>query len=77
MPTSRLEAGFCAAALVGGIDNPWGAVAGGFLLGVVENLLGTYVIGDDMKLTLALVIIVAVMTFKPAGLFGVTLVRRV
>lgn len=66
-----------AAALVGGIDNPWGAVLGGFLLGVIENLLGTYVIGDDMKLTLALVIIVGVMTFKPAGLFGVTLVRRV
>jgi branched-chain amino acid transport system permease protein len=66
-----------AAALVGGIDNPWGAVAGGFLLGVVENLLGTYVIGDDMKLTLALVIIIGVMTFKPAGLFGVHMVRRV
>jgi branched-chain amino acid transport system permease protein len=66
-----------AAALVGGIDNPWGAVAGGFLLGAIENLLGTYVIGDDMKLTLALVIIVAVMTFKPAGLFGVHMVRRV
>lgn len=66
-----------AAALVGGIDNPWGAVAGGFLLGVFENLAGAYVIGDDLKLTLALVIIVAVLTFKPAGLFGVHKVRRV
>ncbi|KQT09717.1 branched-chain amino acid ABC transporter permease [Ramlibacter sp. Leaf400] len=66
-----------AAALVGGINNPWGAVAGGFLLGAVENLLGTYVIGDDMKLTLALVIIVTVLTFKPAGIFGVHHIRRV
>ena len=66
-----------AAALVGGIDNPWGAVAGGFLLGAVENLLGTYVIGDDMKLTLALVVIVAVLSFRPAGLFGVRALRRV
>ncbi len=66
-----------AAALLGGIDNPWGAVAGGFLLGVFENLFGTYVIGHDLKLTLALVVIVAVLTFRPAGLFGVRRVRRV
>ena len=66
-----------AAALVGGIDNPGGAVAGGFLLGVVENLLGTYAIGHDLKLTFALVIIVAVLTFRPAGIFGVHLARRV
>jgi branched-chain amino acid transport system permease protein len=66
-----------AGALVGGIDNPWGAVIGGFLLGVVENLLGTYVIGNDLKLTVALLIIVGVLTFRPAGIFGVRLVRRV
>ncbi|MCC7549381.1 MAG: branched-chain amino acid ABC transporter permease [Burkholderiales bacterium] len=66
-----------AAALVGGIDNPGGAVAGGFLLGVVENLLGTYLIGHDMKLTFALVIIVAVLGFRPAGIFGVRMARRV
>ena len=66
-----------AAALVGGIDNPGGAVAGGFLLGVVENLLGTYVIGHDLKLTFALVIIVAVLSLRPAGIFGVRMARRV
>jgi branched-chain amino acid transport system permease protein len=66
-----------AAALLGGIDNPWGAVAGGFLLGVFENLFGTYLIGDDLKLTFALVVIVAVLTFRPAGIFGVQLQRRV
>lgn len=66
-----------AAALVGGIDNPWGAIAGGFLIGVVENLLGAYVVGNDLKLTVALLIIVGVLTFKPAGIFGVQRVRRV
>jgi branched-chain amino acid transport system permease protein len=66
-----------AAALLGGIDNPWGAVAGGFVLGVTENLLGTYVIGHDLKLTFALVLIVAVLRFRPAGLFGVRIVSRV
>jgi len=66
-----------ASALLGGISNPWGAVAGGFMLGVAENLLGAYVIGHDLKLTFALVMIVAVLTFKPAGLFGKRLARRV
>ena len=31
-----------AAALVGGIDNPFGAVFGGFVVGVLENLIGAY-----------------------------------
>src|SRR6476620_12622133 len=40
-----------AAALVGGIDNPFGAVLGGFMVGVLENLMGAYVIGTELKLT--------------------------
>ena len=59
-----------AGALVGGIDNPWGAVVGGFLVGVLENLLGAYVIGNDLKLTVALVLIIGVLTVRPSGLFG-------
>lgn len=66
-----------AAALLGGIDNPFGAVFGGFFVGVLENLLGAYVIGQELKLTVALVVIVAVLMVKPAGLFGRTTVRRV
>ena len=66
-----------AAALIGGIDNPFGAVFGGFFVGVLENLLGAYVIGQELKLTLALVVIIAVLVVKPSGLFGRTLVRRV
>ncbi|MGH8766413.1 MAG: ABC transporter permease subunit, partial [Burkholderiales bacterium] len=66
-----------AAALVGGIDNPAGAVLGGFLVGVLENLLGAFVIGNDLKLAVALVIIVGVLVVKPSGFFGKVLVTRV
>jgi len=66
-----------AAALLGGIDSPGGAVVGGFIVGVLENLVGAYVIGNDLKLSLALVLIVGVLVVKPAGLFGRTLVTRV
>ena len=66
-----------AGALIGGIDNPGGAVIGGFLVGVLENLLGAYVIGNELKLSMALVLIVAVLIFKPAGLFGKVQVTRV
>ena len=50
---------------------------GGFIVGVLENLLGAYVIGTELKLTVALVLIVAVLTLKPAGLFGKHVVTRV
>ncbi|SFO94607.1 amino acid/amide ABC transporter membrane protein 1, HAAT family [Variovorax sp. PDC80] len=66
-----------AAALLGGIDNPWGAVVGGLIVGVVENLAGTYLVGTELKLTLALVLIVAVLLVRPSGLFGRKLVARV
>jgi branched-chain amino acid transport system permease protein len=66
-----------AGALLGGIDSPAGAVVGGLLLGVLENLVGAYVVGTDLKLTFALVIIVGVLTVRPSGLFGKSIVSRV
>ncbi|MBK7060692.1 MAG: branched-chain amino acid ABC transporter permease [Rubrivivax sp.] len=66
-----------AAALLGGIDNPAGAVIGGLIVGVLENLLGAYVIGTELKLTVALVLIVGTLTLKPNGLFGKQVVTRV
>ncbi|MBC7803731.1 MAG: branched-chain amino acid ABC transporter permease [Candidatus Parcubacteria bacterium] len=66
-----------AAALVGGIDNPWGAVFGGFLVGVLENVLGAFVIGNELKLAVALVLIIGVLTVKPSGFFGKVHVTRV
>ena len=43
--------------MVGGLTSPGGAVFGGFSVGVIENLAGTYipVVGREMKLTIALV----------------------
>ena len=66
-----------AAALVGGIDNPWGAVVGGFLVGVLENVLGAFVIGNELKLSVALVLIIGVLLVKPSGFFGRVEVTRV
>ena len=66
-----------AGAVLGGIDNPWGAALGGFMVGVFENIAGAYVVGPEIKLSVALVIIVGVLVVRPSGLFGRTLVTRV
>jgi branched-chain amino acid transport system permease protein len=66
-----------AGALLGGIDNPPAAVLGGLVVGVLENLLGAYVIGTELKLTVALVLIVGTLTLRPDGLFGKKVVTRV
>ncbi len=66
-----------AGALLGGIDNPFGAAFGGFAVGVLVNLVGAYVVGAEVKLSVALAIIVAVLVWRPSGLFGRRLVARV
>jgi branched-chain amino acid transport system permease protein len=68
-----------AAAVLGGLDSPIGAVVGGLLLGVGITLLGRYVgfIGDVLKLPAALLVILIVLVVKPNGLFGRVAVRRV
>jgi len=66
-----------AAAVLGGIGSAPGAVAGGFIVGVLENLLGTYVVGAELKLSVALVLIIVVLVAKPSGLFGKAIAVRV
>jgi len=66
-----------AGALLGGITSPVGAVVGGLLVGVTENLVGTYLIASQLKLTVAFALIILVLVFKPNGLFGTAIVRRV
>jgi branched-chain amino acid transport system permease protein len=68
-----------AAAVLGGIESPVGAVVGGLLLGVSINLLGRYVhgVGEELKLPTALAILLVVLLVRPAGLFGRVIVRRV
>jgi branched-chain amino acid transport system permease protein len=66
-----------AAALMGGIQSVPGAVVGGLLLGVVENLLGAYVVGTQLKLTVAMVLIVGTLVWRPQGLLGRASANRV
>jgi branched-chain amino acid transport system permease protein len=68
-----------AAAILGGLESPVGAVAGGLALGVLLNMLGEYVhpVTSELRLPVALGILLVVLLIKPAGLFGRVVVRRV
>ncbi len=70
-----------AAAVLGGLNSPTGAVVGGFTIGVVENLFGTYTpqewLGPEMKLPLTLLLLVVVLLIRPTGIFGQRTARRV
>jgi len=67
-----------AAATLGGFDSPLGAVIGGWVIGIAENLAGTYVdfIGADLKILVPLAVILVVLLFRPSGLFGSSEVAR-
>jgi branched-chain amino acid transport system permease protein len=68
-----------AAAVLGGIESPLGAVVGGLIVGVTLNLAGRYVpgVGGDLQLAVGFAIIIIVLILKPNGLFGRAAVRRV
>jgi branched-chain amino acid transport system permease protein len=68
-----------AAAVLGGIDSPLGAVVGGLILGVLINILGTYVdfVGSELRLPAAFAVLLTVLLVRPQGLFGHRVVRRV
>jgi len=68
-----------AAAVLGGLDSPAGAVVGGLAFGVIQNLVETYVdwVGATLRLPVALAILLLVLLVRPQGLFGHAVVRRV
>jgi branched-chain amino acid transport system permease protein len=68
-----------AAATLGGFDSVLGAVVGGLIVGVAENMAATFVpwIGADLKVVVALVVIFATLLVRPSGLFGRRSVVRV
>ncbi len=78
MMLSILLYGF-AGAVLGGLTSPGGAVIGGFAIGVIENLAGTYIpaVGPELKLPVALFVIIAVLVVRPAGIWGRKIVQRV
>ena len=69
-----------AAAVLGGIDSPVGAVVGAYLVGIGISLLSAYAsgfTGTELQLPVALAVLLLVLVVRPAGLFGRAVVRRV
>jgi len=65
-----------AAAVLGGLDSPVGAIIGGLTMGVVQNMAGTY-IGSDIDITVAFFVIIAILLVRPRGIFGRKAIQRV
>jgi len=68
-----------AAAVLGGIESPLGAVVGGLIVGLTVNLAGAYIPGvsGDLQLAVGFAIIIGVLILRPNGLFGRAATRRV
>ena len=71
-----------AAAVLGGLDSPPGAMVGGLIIGVVQNVASTYsfgpvFFGPELSLPVALLVLVLILLMRPTGLFGRRAVRRV
>lgn len=71
-----------AAAVLGGLDSPPGAIVGGVIIGVVQNLASTYsfgpvFFGPELSLPIALLVLVVILLVRPTGIFGRKAVRRV
>jgi branched-chain amino acid transport system permease protein len=68
-----------AAAILGGLDSPLGAVVGGLAIGLIQNYIIGYAnwLGGGMVLSVVFLIILIVLLVKPTGLFGSTRVERV
>jgi len=60
--------GFCAA-IIGGIGNPFGAVLGGVILGILESFVAGY-ISSEYKDAVAFIVLLLILFFFPGGLFG-------
>lgn len=65
-----------AAAIIGGLGNPFGAVAGGLVLGILESLIAGY-ISSEYKDAVAFVALLVILFFMPGGIFGNTKAQRV
>jgi branched-chain amino acid transport system permease protein len=67
-----------AAITLGGFDSPVGAVVGGFVVGIASSVIPQYLPGfEKVPLAPAFILIIAVLLFRPEGLFGRKEVRRV
>ena len=67
--------GFCAA-IIGGIGNPFGAVFGGVLLGILESFVAGY-LSSEYKDAVAFIVLLLILFFFPGGIFGAKKSTRV
>jgi len=65
-----------AAAIIGGLSNPFGAVLGGLILGVMETLVAGYM-SSEYKDAVAFIIMLAILFFRPGGIFSNLKAQRV
>lgn len=66
--------------ILGGLDSVLGAIVGGLVMGILENLAGGYldpVFGGGVKEVAPFIALVAILTVKPYGLFGKVKIERV
>jgi branched-chain amino acid transport system permease protein len=64
------------AIVLGGFGSIPGAILGGLVLGVIENLVAVY-LRPEFQAAATFVLLIVVLAFRPSGLFGVAAVRRV
>ncbi|MDI2587223.1 hypothetical protein OR571_08925 [Psychrobacillus sp. NEAU-3TGS] len=66
--------------ILGGLDSVLGAIIGGFIIGIVQNLAGGYLdplVGGGLKDVVPFIIVLLILMLKPHGLFGSRRIERV
>jgi branched-chain amino acid transport system permease protein len=64
------------AAVIGGLESPVGAVTGGVIVGVIQQVLDNYV-SNNIDFFYLLAVLLVVLMIRPNGIFTRTSVRRV
>lgn len=66
--------------ILGGLDSVVGAIIGGFIIGIIQNIAGGYLdplIGGGLKEVVPFIIVLLILMIKPHGLFGKQTIERV
>nr|WP_245989627.1 branched-chain amino acid ABC transporter permease [Ureibacillus thermophilus] len=66
--------------ILGGLDSVIGAIVGGFLIGIIQNLAGGYLdplVGGGLKDVVPFIVVLLILMLKPHGLFGSRGIERV
>ena len=68
------------AVILGGLDSIGGAIIGGLTIGVLENIMGSYLdvyLGGGVKEIAPFIVLIVILMIKPYGLFGIEEIERV